>query len=378
MTLEVRDSCDALLVFADVVDSSKFSAVLEFEEYANRVLEFQQCFKAIGARYFPRPADKTNGYVHIDARGDEGTVFVVDASVDPAELVLRAVEFLIHLKGYLKLTSSSANRVAAPSHIGVGAGVHFGRVAYAVESSSPSEIARIEGFEINYAKRIESSSRSGQCSKIMLSRKSHSLLEGAPLMFDRMVVPLKGIEDSAEVYEVRSGLFAVQLAPNDDAREEELVAKVHELASGVRAIDERWLKSLAISVLDGLVRKYQLPDRQAELSDLQQKLAWNSCIEDDPILLFLRAKIFGERKEYSQQLRYLREVLQKYPNFVHARKAMISACSAIAAQKAESAERVYARDIAKEFLEWFPDLLSDADKKEFGRVITLLQSSVKK
>jgi class 3 adenylate cyclase len=365
MTLEVRGSFDAVLAFADVVDSSKFSAVLEYEDYASRVLEFQQCFRAIGERYFAQPADRTVGFTRVEARGDEGTVFVVDDSVPAAELVLRAVEFLIHLKGYLKLTGISANGAKAPSQIGVGAGVHFGRVAYAVDSGSPhSDITRIEGFEINYAKRIESSSRSGQCSKIMLSRKAYSLLEGAPLIFDRMVVPLKGIDDCAEVYELRSGLFNLRLAPGDDPREEELVTVTCQLAADANSIDERWLKCLAISVLDGLIQKYPVPERQAEWGDLQQKLAWHSCIEDDPILLFLRARILGGRKEYSQQLRYLREVLQKCPNFIHARKAMINACSA--------------RDIAKEFLEWFPDLLNDAEKKEFGQVIDLLRSPVKK
>lgn len=379
MPLEVRGSCHAMLVFADIVDSSKFSAVLTLREYAERVLEFQRCFRAIGERYFPQPNDKTVAFVHVDARGDEGTVFVVDDTVSSCELVLRAVEFLVHLKGYLKLTMPPDGEGAAPSQIGVGAGVHFGRVAYAVDSGSPhSDIARIEGFEINYAKRIESSSRSGQCSRIMLSRKAHSLLEGAPVMFDRMVVPLKGIEERAEVYEVRSGLFALRLAPNEDKREQELSTKIRQLASDTMPIEESWLKSLAVSVLDELIRKYPVPERQAELLQLQEKLAWQSCNEDDPILLYLRAKVCAQKKEYSQQLRYLREILEGYPAFVHSKKAMVNACNAIAAQKPESAERVYARDIAKEFLERFPEMLSDDEKTEYKRIIALLQSPAKR
>jgi len=37
--------------------------------------------------------------------------------------------------------------------------------------------------------------------------------------------------------------------------------------------------------------------------------------------------------------------------------------------KAQRAEKVYARDIAKEFLEKFPNYLSDEEKKKFKSIV---------
>jgi len=69
---------DALLVFADIIDSSKFSSVLGFKNYAERVIKFQQLFEKIGKRYFPPVADEAISYCNVIARGDEGTVFRIE------------------------------------------------------------------------------------------------------------------------------------------------------------------------------------------------------------------------------------------------------------------------------------------------------------
>ena len=378
MRPQVRGSAHSLLMFADIIDSSKFGAVLEYEEYADRVLEFQESFIALGRRYFPKPADTTVAYCRVEARGDEGTIFVMDVDEDPPDLVLRAIEFLMHLKGCLKMTPMSQQRDKSPTQIGLGAGIHFGTVAYAtsLDRDNHAQIARLEGFAINYAKRVESSSRDGGNSRIMLSEAAFRLVEGAPVTFKRILTPMKGIGECVEVYEVCGGIFRIQIAPKDQPGEQRLVARCRELAAQPGRIDEQWMKSLIISVLDQLIQQPLFSQQRSEYQRLQEKLAWYSCDEDDPVLLFIRARMYGAAGQHTQQLRYLREILQRYPGFVHVKKAMIEACSVIAKCGAECLEKVYARDMAREFLERYPELLDSVEREKFESVIRELGTSL--
>jgi len=367
----VSPPVNALLVFADVVDSSKFSAVLGYEDYARRIVEFQELFRRFGCAYFPRPPDKTLGFTKVEARGDEGVVFVVEPSANDTELVYRAVEFLFHLKGILFcLFGDDPDREPAPTQMSLGAGIHFGPVVCVTTiQNERSVIGRIEGYNINRAKRIESASRTGKYSRVFLSKEAAALLEGQPLVLSRMVVPMAGIEEAAEVLEVQSALLSGLRVGDDTPENERLRNRVRTLAQDPAQIDEPWLKSLVISALDCLLRDSPVAQRRQEYHDLQMKIAWNSPVEDDPILLYLRARGFMEEGRYTQQIRYLREILENHPEFVHARKAMIKACWAIAHSEAERAEKVFARDLASEFLERFPQFLSQEERAEYTALI---------
>lgn len=122
-----------------------------------------------------------------------------------SELVFRAIKFLFHLKGILEFAvQNPSEKDSAPTRIGLGAGIHFGRVAgrSLIEQDGHSVINQIEGYAINRAKRIESSSRAGRYSRVFLSKEPAMLLEDQPVILLRLTVSMKGIEESAEVYEV--------------------------------------------------------------------------------------------------------------------------------------------------------------------------------
>ncbi len=368
----VTGAQEALLLFADVIDSSRFSAVLDYEAYARRLVSFQEKFERLGKRYFPDPKDKTKSYTQVDARGDEGTVFVIDTDLKPTQLVFRAIEFLYHLKGQLKFsTKTMGDNGEAPSQIEVGAGVHFGKVAYTTEiRENHSVISGIEGFSINFAKRVESSSRDGKHSHVMLSEKAFRFAENEPAIFIPVTTEMKGIHKNVEVYEVRSGLFDnLMLDGSTDPSDAKLMEQANDLASNPVTIDEPWVKSLVLSVLDVLLKKSPIPTRRSEYKEKQLKLAWHSPTEDDPILLYLRARHFSEAKKYTQQLRYLQKIAQTHPQFMHARKKMVEACWQIAKNKPERAELVFARDVAIEFLERFEYLLTPEEKKQYNQFV---------
>lgn len=364
---------NALLVFADVVDSSKFSAILGYEAYAERIIEFQNIFKSLGYLYFPKPADEATHYTLVDSRGDEGIVFVVEPNPDGAELIFRAIKFLFHLKGVLEFAiHKPGEEESAPTHIGLGAGIHFGRVAArsCIKPDGHSVVNQIEGYAINRAKRIESSSRVGKYSRIFLSKEAAMLLGDQPVILSPHNVSMRGIEESAEVYEVQAGLFA-GLKLNSDIPENEFLKNfIFELVKKASGNPNPWIKSFLLSLLDCLADASRaIPPRASEYHTQQLKLAWQRVAEDDPILLFLRAKEFETKKEYTQQIRYLRDLLQRFPEFVHAKKNLIRVCWAIVNSKRELAEKVFARDLAKEFLEHFPHMLDEKDKKDFTDII---------
>lgn len=369
---EVRGTIAALLVFADIIDSSKYSAVLGYEEYAKRLLYFQKIFRNLGRKYFPEPSDPTLEYSEVGARGDEGVIFLAQAHMqsDFSEPIFRAIEFLYHLKGLLRYGSSSENNASSPRRIGLGAGIHVGRVAFAtIKENDRSIIDRIEGFSINYAKRVESCSRLGMYSRIFLSKEAAKLLEDKPVTFSQVNASMKGIEENVEVYEVHSGLFSGLKLDPDNEDEGRLIEHIEMLAHNPAHIEEPWMKSLVVSVLDCLLNNALVIGRRKEYQNSQLKLAWHSAIEDDPILLYLRARDFEEKKEYTQQLRYLKQIVQNNPDFVHARKRLIKGCWALARKKPERSEVVFARDLAKEFLEKFPQLLSEEEKQDFQKLI---------
>ncbi|MHC4476569.1 MAG: nucleotidyl cyclase domain-containing protein [Planctomycetota bacterium] len=378
--LEVQGAIPTLLLFADIVESSKYSAVLGREEYARRLLEFQRLFKRMGKKYFPKTTDPVNEFCEVQARGDEGTVFFARSRGDFGEPLLRAIEFLYHLKGLLRFGEGHGEGESqAPTRIGLGAGIHVGKVAFATRlENNRSVIRRLEGFSINYAKRVESCSRRGKYSRIFLSGEAAKLLEDKPVVLTGACVPMKGIHEHAELYEVEGAfLGGLRIEPSKEMEDAQLVNGLADLADRPSEIEEPWEKALIVSVLDCLIEGTPVMARKAEYRDAQLRFAWHSSVEEDPILLYVRAKDFEDRKEYSQQLRYLKEIVEAHPDFVHARKRLIRACWGIAQEKPERSEVVFARDLAKEFLEKFPRLLTQEEKEECQKIIKAIAGRAK-
>ena len=106
-----------------------------------------------------------------------------------------------------------------------------------------------------------------------------------------------------------------------------------------------------------------------EYHNQQLKIAWSSSIEDDPILIYLRARHYQQQGKYTQQIRHLKLILDQHPEFVFAKKRMVEACWKIAVQGSEPAEKVFARDVAEEFLTNFSHFLSPEEKKQFSDII---------
>lgn len=349
------DIKNALLVFADVIESSRISAYLGPLAYAKQLIMFQELFESLGRKYFKDVEDKSLAYSSITARGDEGILFYISPEMHKADMIYRALEFIFELKGRLRVAKAQEDSVDRPfKRIDIGAGIHFGDVALltAIEKDESgrtrSLIKRLEGFSINYAKRVESCSRQGNYSYVFLSKEAASALDGDPIIFSKIMAPLKGIGENVEVFEVQSGYFHHIPISTELPEDEHFINFVNQLAEDPEKIDEPWIKSLIVSVIDSRIKNIEDPSQKAIYQARLTKLAWHRPIEDDPIILFFRAREYEMKNNQTARINYLKKIIEQFPDFIHARKKLVDACWRLAKQKAERSEKIFARDTAKE------------------------------
>ena len=372
---EISDIQYALILFADIIDSSKYSAVLGIKNYAQQLLELQETFNALGAMYFPQK-DPVFSHAYVKARGDEGIIFYVDADSEAEDLIYKGVQFAFELKARIEMLSTLGNHNdPVPKRMKIGVGIHFGQVALISkigqneQGENISLISGIEGFAINYAKRIESCSRDGRYSKIFLSKEAASLLEDCPIVFEKHIAPIKGIETSKEVYEVRSAFLERMPYDPEWSESEKFIETYTSESSEHDLLNEPWLKGLIISVLDSRLKSAHDIKIKADYSKRLSEIAWQKPTEDDPILLFWRAKECGAEGKHTQRLTYLKRIAESFPYFVHARKQLVAACYEITKKTKERSEKIYARDVADEFLKRFPEYLTDQEKESFKGIL---------
>ncbi|MEO5359391.1 MAG: hypothetical protein H7843_02960 [Nitrospirota bacterium] len=375
---EISDVGDALILFADVIDSSKYSATLGYIEYAKQLHKIQSLFKSLGKTYFPPLTtvdERVFRYSNVDARGDEGTIFCHNPDEPPGELVFKAIQFSYELKGRLHMIYSDFHE-GSPKPMKLGIGIHFDKVALITEHEIDENgdtrliISNLEGYSINYAKRIESCSRLGKYSQIFLSKRAAHLLEGEPVVLSKQLSDLKGIQNNEEVFEVQSAFISKMPFNNEFPGSEQFFEKYGKSDDAQDFINEPWQKSFVLSVISTLYDEARIDKLKTLYFEKISQLVWVRPTEDDPIVLFTRAKMCGEEGKHTQKLGYLKNLVKLYPNFIHARIKLAEACWEVAKGAQEKAEIVFARNIADEFLCRFVDYLSDKEKEVYEDILS--------
>lgn len=369
----------ALLIFADVIDSSIYSSTWGVVKYAKKLIEFQELFIKLGEIYFPKIEPQIVKFYEVKSRGDEGTIFCVDLDRSYEDLVYDAVKFSFELKARVNLLNNlekENNKI--PKRMDIGIGIHLGEVAVIqkqeiIEGKKRSIFEGIEGFSINYAKRIESCSRIGKYSNIFLSKEAAEKIEGNPIILREYSSSLKGIEKDEDVYEIQSAFFD-SIPHNKIISESENFFNFYtNKIKKLNLLREPWLKGFIISLLYFKATSAKLPDLRKKYMDKIAEIAWKKPYEEDPILLFYRARECLEKKELTQSLKNLRDIVRKYPEFIHAHKKMVEVCWKIIKTTKKSAELVYIEDTVKEYLSKFPNYLSDEERKNFEGILKELK-----
>ncbi len=388
--LSVSSTANALIVFADVVDSSVYSSILGIEKFADKVISFQKLFSDLGNQYFndqPYFEDKVDSYCRVDSRGDEGSVFVVDPRQQRDALVYKAVQFALELKARLKILNKQEADMP-PTEMRIGIGIHYGEVAIITTTTPESKgkeevfrnlIDRIIGYSINYAKRVESSSRMGRFSQVFLSKEAADLLSYCPVVLCRHEASLKGIQANDEVYEIRSAFLSDVPLPTADGaggiKNEDFFSYFTDDLNEAQFLREPWLKSLVLSMLASRESAAEDNTIKTVCRGRISEIAWRKPTENDPILLYWRALECQECGKYSRAVSCLREILREYPYFIFARIKTVEACHhMIKSNKKTPSEIIFVRDTAEELLERYKNILNATEILQLENILAEARS----
>lgn len=352
---------NALILFVDVIDSCQYSAYLGTDEYARQILSFQEHFINVSESFFPKIEGLKGDFFQSETRGDEGSIILADTRRKPSELIYDAVQLSFELKGLLEISNSLTNGFK-PMRVGVG--IHFGPISIV---SAPDK--KVIGYSINIGKRIESLSRVGRYSNIFLSRDAHRLLDTDPILFAKHTADLRGLQSNETVYEVISAYFDdIPRCEEAELKSSELIGYYTKNFANCDFLKNPWQKSLVASLLLSLAKKHKSPAARSTYVSKAYNFCWRDPIEDDPILQYLRALERTEANCLTKAATILKGLVTAYPDFVNARLKLAKVCWALSQTSPISEEIIFARDIADEFLNRYPHVLSDEESSFFRDV----------
>lgn len=209
---------ETVIMFVDIMGASEVSNHMSPEAYATFVNRFQKLFMDVCAKYIKAwyPTKEEQNEIQYSARGDEGLLMIYrkETRNDPTVDIDVAVNIALELKRQWLCSPANADRIKdGLLPIDLGIGIHVGRTYIdkeekkVVAPGNPGGL-KLEGYAINLAKRVESHSRQGRFSHILLSEAAHGLLnylaDERTYLFDSpQVISPKGISRDIRVYEVK-------------------------------------------------------------------------------------------------------------------------------------------------------------------------------
>ncbi len=236
----------ATILFSDLMNSTELAKNLSLVEYDDMLLDFQNTMHAVVSDHLSRYGYTACG---VDAEwsivGDEVKVFLYSGNLNYD--IRNAL--LIAMKLKLAWLVSEFNRKILHeqrpvSQIGVG--INWGKVIKAVRpwrSSTGIPQPNIEGYTINLTKRIESASRDGTISKIMVGDRIHKSCRHNSRINVRFGQPhdlvCKGFTQGMRVYELQSFVNFEIIRSMPPAMQNGLLEKMEEAAAV--CFQEQWL-----------------------------------------------------------------------------------------------------------------------------------------
>ncbi len=139
------------------------------------------------------------------ATGDQFLLFYYPNKMITSEDCLKIVMLAIKLKLSWLVEKENLERLKNDLHpFDIGIGLHFGKVAYLKDKEKIK--FKIEGYSINYAKRVESFSRYGNYSNLMVSEDFYNKIQDNYLFWEKHKPPIdsmKGISGLQYLYELK-------------------------------------------------------------------------------------------------------------------------------------------------------------------------------
>lgn len=230
------------ILFVDLENSVQLSEVMSPKQYNTIIDSFQHCMsntvemlkkeKFVGGDFFPigdyaiagdqlvifffEPTD-----VETNTKLTEGSDFLPKEEIRSLEenlehtqskILLGLLLAAINLKSDWLIQDHNLVRIQQGKEpIEICIGIHIGKALYTMRYDGES---RVEGFDINFAKRVETFSRKGRYSRIMISEATYKHVCNATIgewnlserffFKQHVAVPgeLKGIQSSCKLYEL--------------------------------------------------------------------------------------------------------------------------------------------------------------------------------
>ena len=206
---EDKNIRQTVVMFADIIGASEISNHEELKNYAKIVRDFQELFKQLCKDFEEAWSENVPGFVY-NAKGDEGYLMIYpeDNESDVSIHIDAAINIALELKRRWLWSDYNKKRInngLLPIELGIG--IHAGKT-YLMEDKKPKEHAKLEGYAINLAKRVESESRKGRFSHIFLSEAAYghvmNLADEKTYIFDQpQKMTPKGISGNIWVYEIK-------------------------------------------------------------------------------------------------------------------------------------------------------------------------------
>ena len=327
-TLQGNSERHIVVLFADVVGCSEISNHKKLKQYNDFISNFQDIFREVCEYYKNfRYEERDHPFFRIDPRGDEGCLKIFCSKNDdnlPRDIDT-AINIAFDLKRKWLFQKHNIERIEDDGllPVDIGIGIHAGKVWVNKEENNEY---RPEGYAINLAKRIESASRDGSFTHILLSEaargKLHNLRDEDIYRFDApFSIKPKGISRDIKVFEIKHHFLRTNW---DDIPEE--VSMIYndiddEKVGVVRRAYEAnptnlWLAEeyIALSIING--QKTLVGEGQEENIE-ERKKKFNSALEvarkianselRDAGTLTIWGGIEGERGEYNKERKLYKE-----------------------------------------------------------------------
>jgi tetratricopeptide (TPR) repeat protein len=208
----------SVILFADIMNAAEISNNTSTIEYAYILEQFHSCAEKI-IRFLKLHIYQDTVF-ELDKRGDQICLILHSYDVTKNETeenvikrdVTNAILFAVAIKLLWRTSDYNKNRIDQdlfPRDIGIG--INEGLIYFCNTKTGNN---KSEGYSINLAKRIESESRNGKKSKILVSGSAKFWSEKAELPVDfsehNIKDPIKGISTDFYLYEIseiKAGIF---------------------------------------------------------------------------------------------------------------------------------------------------------------------------
>lgn len=356
-------------MFIDMVDSSLFSRVMKLENYGDTLVKFHEILKLTYSKFvdsFGKASLKRWFNLNeFQARGDEGFIcFTTDkpSEVSPLDIIY-AIKLALHIKFDWLLANLEKD---LKEHIDLAIGINQGTVLGNFNENS--ELTGIEGYEINFTKRVESYSRNGRYTNIFLSEKARNIIQNVNVVLEKNKnCDLKGIGERVNLYEVSDFIFY----DLDYILTDVLLEPIKIIEENIIPFYEKpWLENFLISIYISEAKRTGLASKYIQKASY---IIDNSNFKDNIYYRYFKAYFLDDTLPL--KIKYFQEILKENPRFLPARIDLIKLYKYHSSRMRKfDAFSLEIKNYIDEILSYYKDVFDEKEVEDFRNILKKINS----